>query len=289
MRKQEKAKAYHIRSVGSTAAGNPQRCSGRKSNKKSKKELGLLLDCDFLIFSLFKTTTSLIIMDTGFKQSDQSPSDAAAFLAVIRQRHERVSPCFMTGKGCVYTDQIDQALDERKKLDGACSGFMIMPFRPKLKVFFQNCLQPFFQANYGSVAGADTLDARESRFSLTRADDVSRPGIIICEGICKRIQESDFVIADISVPNDNVFYELGLAYGIGQKIALIHQRGAQFGQLWAKYLRADESARADSKVKEYDNLEIIKRENFKVSQYFWKRPDRARAGKSTDPRFSSLK
>ncbi len=190
----------------------------------------------------------------------------------------------MTGKGCVYTDQIDQALEERKNLEGASSGFMIMPFRPKLKVFFQNCLQPFFQANYGGPARLDASDAKESRFSLTRADDVSRPGIIICEGICKRIQESDFVIADISVPNDNVFYELGLAYGIDQKIALIHQRGAKFGQLWAKYLRADESGtRADTKVKEYDNLEFIKREDFKVSQYFWKRSDRARAGKPADP------
>jgi hypothetical protein len=70
-------------------------------------------------------------METINQSPDQALGDAPAFLEMVRQRHERVNPCFMTGKGCIYTDQIDQALDERKKSDGACAGFMIMPFRPR--------------------------------------------------------------------------------------------------------------------------------------------------------------
>jgi hypothetical protein len=210
---------------------------------------------------------------------DQSPEAIALrtelkdFLAAVVQRHDRVNPCFMTGKGCVYTDQIDQTLEQREKQE-ACRGFMIMPFRPKLGVFFQNCLRPFFYVNYDRDSEFNVgLQPIPSKFALERADDASRPGIIICEGICKRIQEADFVIADISVPNDNVFYELGLAYGIGHKILLIHQRGAQFGSKWAKYFRPEEIEHTEYPVKQYDSLQIITREQFKASKYIWKRPE----------------
>lgn len=198
-------------------------------------------------------------------------AELEAFRKAVHQRHERVSPCFMTGKGCVYTDQVDQTLKSSKEQE-ACRGFMIMPFQPELGVFYENCLRPFFHSNY------DRDDSHHvgpqpvpNKFALERADEVSRPGIIICEGICKRIQESDFIVADISVANDNVFYELGLAYGIGHKILLIHQRGAEFGSAWAKYLRPEETEHTEYTVKQYDSLMPIRRDQFKASQHFWRR------------------
>jgi len=204
--------------------------------------------------------------------SEALRSELKSFLKKVRERHGRVNPCFMTGKGCVYTDQIDQALEGREKGD-ACKGFMIMPFRPRLRVFFENCLRPFFYSNYDRdddfMVGPQPTP---NKLALERADDASRPGIIICEGICKRIQESDFIVADISVPNDNVFYELGLAYGIGHKIILIHQKNAQFGSRWAATLR---KGNAENAVKQYENLEMINREQFKVSEHFWTRPPSA--------------
>src|ERR1035437_9559458 len=203
--------------------------------------------------------------------AEPARAELRTFLAEVRQRHDRVNPCFMTGKGCVYTDQIDQALALREEQE-ACKGFMIMPFRPRLRVFFENCLRPFFYSNYDRDADFNVgSQPNANKFSLERADDVSRPGIIICEGICKRIQESDFIVADISVPNDNVFYELGLAYGIGNKILLIHQRGAQFGSTWARYLRPEETEHTEYTVKQYDSLQMINREQFRASQYIWKR------------------
>src|SRR5262249_33495850 len=122
-------------------------------------------------------------------------------------------------------------------------------------VFYQNCLTPFFRANYGSIG----------QVSLGRGDQVRRPGVIICEGICKRIQESDFIVADVSVPNANVFYELGLAYGIGQKIIVIHHYRADFGRKMAEFFQG-----ADCKCFSYHDLDPIRAEDFEVSNFIWR-------------------
>lgn len=46
---------------------------------------------------------------------------------------------------------------------------------------------------------------------VTRADDVAAPGAITSD-ILTRIMHSDIVVADITYPNPNVFYELGLRH-----------------------------------------------------------------------------
>ena len=46
---------------------------------------------------------------------------------------------------------------------------------------------------------------------VTRADDVSMPGAITTD-IITRIMHSDYVVADVTYPNPNVFYELGLRH-----------------------------------------------------------------------------
>jgi hypothetical protein len=84
---------------------------------------------------------------------------------------------------------------------------------------------------------------------------------VICNKICKRIQESDFVIADISLPNPNVFYELGLAYGLRQKIVLIHHEKSDFGKRTADDLKA--------KAYTYKDLAPIQPKDFPLSQYIW--------------------
>jgi hypothetical protein len=175
----------------------------------------------------------------------------------VHRKHNRVDPCFMTGKGCVYTDQIDEGLDSRNRGQVA-SGFMIMPFRQNLTTFFSNSLVPFFRANFG-------VDDKDEDI-LMRGDEVRRPGVIICEGICKRIQESDFVIAEVSLPNANVFYEMGLAFGIRQKIVLVqHERvqSAKFSQHLAKSLPAGAS------VWRYVDLQPIDPVKFQVHDHLW--------------------
>lgn len=198
--------------------------------------------------------------NTGF-----SPSDESSFREAVRRQHTRVDPCFMTGKGCVYRDTIDRTLRDRARTD-TCAGFMIMPFRDNLDVFYKNTLIPFFKGNYAADSRAETI-------SLERADEVRRPGIIICEGICKRVQESDFVVVDISVPNDNVFYELGLAYGIGQKILVVHHHAAEFGKAMADRFKA-----AGYLSFAYHDLLPIRSVDFSASRHIW--PSRTGTGAS---------
>ena len=51
----------------------------------------------------------------------------------------------------------------------------------------------------------------EPTLEVTRADEVAIPGTIT-EDILTRIMHSDVVVADVTYPNPNVFYELGLRH-----------------------------------------------------------------------------
>jgi hypothetical protein len=140
------------------------------------------------------------------------------FAGKLALPHMQVSPCFMTGRSCVYSEKIEENRNPqkgKKKIE----GFVIMPFRPNLSLYHNNCLNPFIRNNYLITENGET----ESKITIETANQVRRPGVIICEGICKRIQESDFILADLSLPNSNVFYELGLAYGLNQKIIVIYK------------------------------------------------------------------
>lgn len=49
------------------------------------------------------------------------------------------------------------------------------------------------------------------RLDVARADDIALPGTITTD-IVTRIMHSDYVVADVTYPNPNVFYELGLRH-----------------------------------------------------------------------------
>ena len=66
----------------------------------------------------------------------------------------------------------------------------------------------------------------ENGLELIRADEIFSPGSII-QDIWKLINESGLVIADISVHNPNVFYELGIAHTIGKKVLMIKKEGSE--------------------------------------------------------------
>ncbi|MFH1095923.1 MAG: hypothetical protein V1749_00225 [Candidatus Desantisbacteria bacterium] len=173
------------------------------------------------------------------------------FDGAVLKPHKKVDPCFMTGKGCVYTDLIDETLKDRR-IREEFLGFSVFPFRPNLSVFFKNCLYNYFRTNFKGKVG------------LQKADEVRRPGIIICEGICKRIQESDFVTVDISLSNPNVFYELGLSYGISHKLSVIHHHESLFGKTIATKLE-DIGCKAFS----YHDLDPIRIEDYNETKRIW--------------------
>ena len=62
--------------------------------------------------------------------------------------------------------------------------------------------------------------------NVIRIDEVAGPGIIF-EDIKRQIAEAKIVIAEITAPNQNVFYELGYAHALNKPTILLAQRGKE--------------------------------------------------------------
>jgi hypothetical protein len=62
--------------------------------------------------------------------------------------------------------------------------------------------------------------------NVIRIDEVAGPGIIF-EDIKRQIAEAKIVIAEITAPNQNVFYELGYAHALNKPTILLAQRGRE--------------------------------------------------------------
>ncbi|MFJ2710835.1 hypothetical protein ACIOZM_08070 [Pseudomonas sp. NPDC087346] len=66
------------------------------------------------------------------------------------------------------------------------------------------------RSRYDDLIREALLRARPD-LDIKRADDISAPGTITTD-IVTRIMRSDYVVADVTYPNPNVFYELGLRH-----------------------------------------------------------------------------
>ena len=92
------------------------------------------------------------------------------------------------------------------------SAFMIMPFgHDDLNNLYKNDIMSFLQND------------RDLQIQIFRADDFNGNDIII-DTIYNQIEQSEFVIAEISNPNKNVFYELGWASAMGKEIITIQNK-----------------------------------------------------------------
>jgi hypothetical protein len=68
--------------------------------------------------------------------------------------------------------------------------------------------------------------ARKLNLDVIRIDELAGPGIIF-EDIKRQIAEAKIVIAEITAPNQNVFYELGYAHALNKPTILLAQRGKE--------------------------------------------------------------
>jgi nucleoside 2-deoxyribosyltransferase len=59
---------------------------------------------------------------------------------------------------------------------------------------------------------------------VVRIDELAGPGIVF-EDIQRNISEAKIIIAEITAPNQNVFYELGYAHALNKPTILLAQRG----------------------------------------------------------------
>jgi hypothetical protein len=64
------------------------------------------------------------------------------------------------------------------------------------------------------------------RLSVVRMDEVAGPGIVF-EDMKRQLAEAQIVIAEITAPNQNVFYELGYAHALNKPTILMAQRGKE--------------------------------------------------------------
>lgn len=91
--------------------------------------------------------------------------------------------------------------------------FVAMQFSEPYDTFYEHVIRP--------VALED-----EFNFDVVRIDEKHGPGIIFQE-IKNEIADAAIVVAEITAPNENVFYELGYAHALNKPTILLAQRGKQ--------------------------------------------------------------
>jgi hypothetical protein len=88
-------------------------------------------------------------------------------------------------------------------------GFVVMEFQEPFNSLYSEVLKPVAES-----AGID----------LIRADDVYGPGFIL-QDIMRDISDAAVVVAEITPPNPNVFYEVGFSHAMNKPTILLARRG----------------------------------------------------------------
>lgn len=107
--------------------------------------------------------------------------------------------CFITNRECKYDGR--QVTHEHKPEPAV---FMISPFGFPFDDLYRLGIQKSIGEKH-----------------ISRADQSLQLGYVMCQRICRRILEATHVLVDLTEPNGNVFYEFGLAYGLGKRIVLL--------------------------------------------------------------------
>jgi hypothetical protein len=98
----------------------------------------------------------------------------------------------------------------------------------------------------------ESIESISKNIEVIRADEVSTAGSISSD-IFKRLILSDYVVADLTYPNPNVFYELGLRHAIRNKTILIKEKGSNnspFDISSLRYIEYENTASGLKKLKE---------------------------------------
>lgn len=87
--------------------------------------------------------------------------------------------------------------------------FVITEFSEKYEEFYQDVIKE--------------VCSKDFNLEVVKADEIHGPGIIIAD-IVKSINEAKIIIAEISEPNPNVFYELGFSHAMNKPTILIAEK-----------------------------------------------------------------
>lgn len=122
--------------------------------------------------------------------------------------------CFMSNKECEY--QINEK---------PYNVFILSPFGYPFDDLYTNYISPTLQKiklkDIINDQGQHDVVDLDSALSSDRSDQALQLGFVMCQRICKKIQEARYIIADISQANPNVFYELGLSFSMRKNIILL--------------------------------------------------------------------
>ncbi len=136
-----------------------------------------------------------------------------------------------------YKPSVKSSIIQEENNNGNLSVFVIMPFT-----------ETWSDDTYFILK--DTC--QDINATIIRADEVLGSNIII-DDIISQIKKSNIIIADITVRNANVYYELGYAHALGKKVILIAQEGTEipFDIAYIRYLTYDLSYK---KIREFKKL-----------------------------------
>jgi hypothetical protein len=102
---------------------------------------------------------------------------------------------------------------------------------------------------------ADVIKPAVEAVGLTyvRADNRPRVGALM-EGVWRDILQAGIVIAELSTPNPNVFYELGLVHALGKDTVILKEKAVKLpadflGTLYVEYVAGD-------KLKALNDLQV---------------------------------
>ena len=93
--------------------------------------------------------------------------------------------------------------------------------RPKIRCYVTIPFDKEFHHLRGSLMEV----SKEAGVSLFFKDETFDRLVAIAESIYSEISKSDFVVAEISRPNANIFYEIGLAHAMGKPVIILAQEG----------------------------------------------------------------
>lgn len=121
--------------------------------------------------------------------------------------------------------------------------FVIMPFSKKFDGIWREVIKPTVESN---------------NHTCNRADNFFKIGSVL-QDIFDSIVNSDYIIADLSIHNPNVYYELGFSHALKKKVILITQDISQipFDLKDQRIIIYEDTASGASKLK-IDLIKYIK-------------------------------
>ncbi len=118
-------------------------------------------------------------------------------------------------------------------------AFMIMPFAPAFNGIYVDIIKPMMA---------------DLKLTILRGDDFNSSRGVIIDDVWAALNACQFVIAEITGGNDNVFYELGIAHTLNKPAILITQaktpEGVPFDIRHLRYIQYDNTAAGGTKLRE---------------------------------------